>query len=963
MTTLTANIKDTKRFDFTSEAPGYADDAKAGPCFDVVELAGAEEISRGFRFELTLVSNQDVDCKTMLKHYARFNLHGLADTDKQGDNRAREQARTVFYRGRLEAFEQLNTVGAYHFYRAVLVPRVEILRRVRISDVYVGQKMTDIFKAVLDEENCGISSSDYDLDSLGAADRTLPFVCQYQESHLDFLYRLMEREGFYHFMTYDQAKSTDTWKVVDKMSNLPSEVLEFTYLQDGKADQYVNGLVNGFTCHHQPLAHRVVLQNYDPLQAKLNLRSTSVIDEDGVGDVMLHGENFSDETVGNTYAERRAQELRWQGEVYEGAGSAVGLRCGHFMKLSGQVRDAFKKEFMVMRVVHEGSQAATLLAGVGNNPYSAAKSTFYRNTFKAIRHKNGDGTDNEFRPLRVTPKPVVAGSFSATVEGETNDGYAQPDADGNYRIRLKFGRGMARTEEDAKAADTEKGKTKFQWHAAGKASAAVRLSVPYAGNGYGMHFPLLEGAEVLLSFMDGDLDRPYIVNAAPNSESKSQVTSANRRNNIIRSAQNHLINLIDDKDSADFGILLQSAGGAKTHLTKTDAGFFSPSSSTKLTVGATNKMAIGPSSSVSMGTDASFGASLATKVTFGMSLSYNLSQDIKWVGEKSKSVSVDDSDSFSFKTKNVLHSRDFNQISAGFDFKNEAQLELVDQAKKKLGKSIAIIAGVNFALSATMAATQSAVGKKSETKFDDPSATKTFGLGLGTMIGQMTGNVLTTSVGVALATKTFAAVAEAYKKVKPSSNIRMDKDGIRDTYEGAATFAEQKSSNDGVSLLAMPVASWTALNAAAGTPVYPPMASAAAQPKVSSLKMDGSGAINVFAGTKVDMTTKTIGLKADKFRFDGTRFKSSVEFSDTKVLLTTDTDRQILMGSNGVKISSRNLDPTKGTVSVGDAEVSATCGTAGIKVSSSALALSLGGSKIDMKPVGLSMFGSLIKLG
>ena len=61
---------------------------------------------------------------------------------------------------------------------------------------------------------------------------------------------------------------------------------------------------------------------------------------------------------------------------------------------------------------------------------------------------------------------------------------------------------------------------------AAKHSSWLRMAQPYAGENHGMHFPLHKGTEVLLTFIDGDPDRPIVQGAVPNAETSSPVTSA-----------------------------------------------------------------------------------------------------------------------------------------------------------------------------------------------------------------------------------------------------------------------------------------------------------------------------------------------------------------------------------------------------------------------------------------------------
>ena len=73
----------------------------------------------------------------------------------------------------------------------------------------------------------------------------------------------------------------------------------------------------------------------------------------------------------------------------------------------------------------------------------------------------------------------------------------------------------------------------------GKASSWIRLAQPYAGGNYGMHFPLHKGTEVLISFVEGDVDRPLITGAVHNFDKPNHVDTSNQDINSIITAGGH----------------------------------------------------------------------------------------------------------------------------------------------------------------------------------------------------------------------------------------------------------------------------------------------------------------------------------------------------------------------------------------------------------------------------------------
>lgn len=74
-------------------------------------------------------------------------------------------------------------------------------------------------------------------------------------------------------------------------------------------------------------------------------------------------------------------------------------------------------------------------------------------------------------------------------------------------------------------------------------SRLVRLAVPFAGRGDGLHFPLRPGTEVLCAFVNGDPHRPVIVGAVTNPEAPSAVTEPDAHRNRITTTTGILIEL------------------------------------------------------------------------------------------------------------------------------------------------------------------------------------------------------------------------------------------------------------------------------------------------------------------------------------------------------------------------------------------------------------------------------------
>ncbi|MHB9028772.1 MAG: type VI secretion system Vgr family protein, partial [Candidatus Latescibacterota bacterium] len=193
-------------------------------------------------------------------------------------------------------------------------------------------------------------------------------------------------------------------------------------------------------------------------------------------------------------------------------------------------RENFNRDYLIAEVTHEVNQSGFLISGLGKTSSDRDQAIFYRNSFKAIP------SDIQYRPERTAEKPRMAGTLHARVDAEGSGNYAELDDQGRYKVRLPF--------------DTDTA------HGAGKASHFIRMAQPYSGADYGLHFPLHKGSEVLLTFVDGDPDRPIIAGAVPNPETASPVTSENQTKSIFR--DNYGNEMVFDSTPGDEHIRLYS---------------------------------------------------------------------------------------------------------------------------------------------------------------------------------------------------------------------------------------------------------------------------------------------------------------------------------------------------------------------------------------------------------------------
>ncbi len=495
--------------EFTSDPLfAFTSKALAEDTFAVVEFSGQTGISRCYRFDILLVSDQaDIDLDQVIQQPASFVIHRQGQAD-------------MVINGVLASFQQQQAAGERVFYRATLVPRLWWLTLTHHNQVFLDQTVKQIVEAVLKEG--GLTSRDYEFRLQGDY-QPIRYVCQYNETHFNFLSRRLEREGIYYFFEQtpggEKIIFTDT-AVAHQPSNLAAQL---PFVQpSGLADSQQPEVALSLICRHNRLPRMVRLRDYNYRKPSLEVEATALVDEGGRGEVYLYGEHFRSPEDGRRLATIRAQEFLCRKQEFSGESTAAFLSPGYTFELSGHYRSSFNQKYLAVEVNHEGSQTGSLTSSIVQALGDLERKNFYRNQFVAI------DAGVQFRPRRQAQRPKITGTLNARIDAAGSGKYAELDEYGRYKVILPFD---------------------LSGRKDGKASAWLRMAQPYAGSDHGMHFPLHKGAEVLLSFIEGNPDRPVIAAAVPNAESPSPVTAADQTMAKITTAGGNKIH-IEDKDGS-----------------------------------------------------------------------------------------------------------------------------------------------------------------------------------------------------------------------------------------------------------------------------------------------------------------------------------------------------------------------------------------------------------------------------
>jgi len=485
-------------------------DALAGQPAQIFELSGREQLSSLFEFQVHIACPDPagLDERAVLASAAALVF------EREG-----HEARTVF--GMISTVtDALVTESEHAAYMLTFVPRAYRLTLAETSEVFMDKTVLEIIRTKL--ERAGFGAADFAFRTLASYPKR-DYVVQYKESDLQFISRLAEHVGVAFSFEHEDGRDVMVFSDANTAFRTPHDLGAVHFHRRGE-----RAGVYALQCATRRLAKRYVLRDYNYRTPDVSLQAMAEIAADGEGDVVEYGAHFKSPEEGQSLANVRAEEVRATGRVLRGDSVVEALSAGARFVLEGHPRA--DGELLVVEVSHRAKQTV-FGSGTGGD-------TGYTNTFRAIPF----GTT--FRPPRVTPKPRVHGTMTGIVEAAQEGDYAELDGEGRYRVRSMFD--MANSEH-------------------GKASRPVRMAQPHAGAGYGFHFPLRDGVEVILTFIDGDPDRPIIAGAVPNPVTPTTVSAKNGTRNVIRTGGGNEIN-IDDTEGGERIKLTTPFGGTTLQL-------------------------------------------------------------------------------------------------------------------------------------------------------------------------------------------------------------------------------------------------------------------------------------------------------------------------------------------------------------------------------------------------------------
>jgi type VI secretion system secreted protein VgrG len=375
----------------------------------------------------------------------------------------------------------------YAQYSVLLVPKPWLLGQKVDCRIYTDASVPDIVKSVLSDAGY----TDVKL-SLSGNYAKREYCVQYREDCLNFINRLMQQEGIYYYFTHDKTKHTMV--LADGVSGheKKKDFSQVPYLHTTDSVLRREATITSWASSRGADAVKYQLTDYDPLNPKTSLLSTGTSDGHGTAGTSPSMVAFDFPgahkiaDVGQHFAQVRAEALTAARSHYKGSTSASGVEIGGLFTLSDYPRKEHNREYLIISTTIQLASTGYASGGSDNAPS-------FRCDFDAIE------SSQTFRSLPTAVKPTIVGLQTAVVCGSKTDEDIVVDKYGRVQVT-------------------------FHWNKPdkpnAKSSCPVRVATPWAGKNWGAISIPRVGQEVVVSFLEGDPDRPLIIGSVYNGDNQ-----------------------------------------------------------------------------------------------------------------------------------------------------------------------------------------------------------------------------------------------------------------------------------------------------------------------------------------------------------------------------------------------------------------------------------------------------------
>jgi type VI secretion system secreted protein VgrG len=417
---------------------------------------GEEMLSGLFRFSLEMQSEDpSID-------FAQIVGKGATITIELADGTQR------YINGIVGRFIQSGTDDYFINYSAELHPWFWLTTMSADCRIYQNKSVTDIVTALFTE----LGFTDYK-DATTGTYSPLEYCVQYNETAFHFVSRLLEEAGIFYYFEHEDGKHTLV--LADDASAFKACPGAATIDVGATPNWRQQNTIISCSLEETVIAGKYAVDDFSfetPSTDLLGSSDSTKAHEGSKRRLYEYPGGFTKKDAAEGLAKKRMEEEESSQKRLRGISYCRAFFAG--------ARTTVQKHY------REDANADYVLSVISHN----ATPDGYTNSFESF------SSDTTFRPPRTTRRPVIPGTQTALVVGKS----------GEEIWTDKYGRI----------------KVQFHWDQKGKSdensSCWIRVAHGWAGKSWGQMFLPRIGQEVVVSFLDGDPDRPLVTGSVYNAE-------------------------------------------------------------------------------------------------------------------------------------------------------------------------------------------------------------------------------------------------------------------------------------------------------------------------------------------------------------------------------------------------------------------------------------------------------------
>jgi type VI secretion system secreted protein VgrG len=430
---------------------------------------GSEALSRGFEYTMIALSTDAaIDGNKIV---------GKRISATYYDEDGRERNFNGFV-SRFEFSEQVEEPMEMTAYQLTIVPWLWFLEHNRDCQIFQEMTSPDIIQTIFRE----LGFNDFEL-RLSESYAEREYCVQYRETDFDFVSRLMEEEGIFYY--FEHSKEKHTLILCDSPSgyfDVSETEVQYTPIGQSQFKQ-----LTSWRHVYEFRPGRVAQKDFNfkkPTDPLLTDKSSKVSFEGSSNlEVYDYPGLYHESGNGDRLTKVRMEELEAEHDHVVGSGSYLNFTPGGKFNIAKHSRPG--EEGRAYALVEVFTHFTS------NLEFENKGMVDFRNEFRCIP------AETTFRPPRKTIKPIVEGPQTAIV---VTDGQ-EIVVDEHARVKVQF-----------------------HWDRYGtkdiNSSCWIRVSQVHAGSGWGMIDIPRKEEEVIVSFLDGDPDRPIITGRVYNGDNQ-----------------------------------------------------------------------------------------------------------------------------------------------------------------------------------------------------------------------------------------------------------------------------------------------------------------------------------------------------------------------------------------------------------------------------------------------------------